>query len=322
MNITMENEIFSITVPTPFQVGPVNCFLIKSDVITLVDTGPRTSEAEEALISQLKEHGFTLEDVDQVVLTHHHPDHIGLAGLMRKKGKRVLGHWKNDRWLEMNDTFLKQHESFMRGIYKEAGVHEMYFQHVHDVEGYLLYTDRAKCDVHLAEGDEVPGCPGWRVMETPGHAQSHISLLHERSGTMIAGDHLIKNISSNPILEPPYDNCTERPKPLLQQRDSYKKTVKVKPAFVYTGHGEPIDDAEQLIKDRLHQQEERSKKVAAFLKQESLTAFQVCQKLFPGIYKKQIGLTLSETIGQLDYLHSEGIITKVKSGENVLYRHN
>ncbi|WP_270179180.1 MBL fold metallo-hydrolase [Alkalihalobacillus sp. CinArs1] len=321
MNATMADEILSFTVPTPFLVGPVNCFLIKGDAVTLVDTGPRTSRAKEVLVSQLKDHGFSLEDVDQVILTHHHPDHIGLAGLMREMGKNVLGHWKNDRWLEMKDSFLQEHEMFMRGIYQSAGVHDRFLHHVHDVKEYLSFTDRATCDVHLTEGDEVPGCKGWKVIETPGHAQSHISLLHEQTGTMIAGDHLIKNISSNPILEPPYNGEPNRPKPLLQQRESYYKTLELAPSFVYTGHGDPIEDVEVLIKDRLRQQEERAKKVGALLKQEPLTAFQVCQKLFPGIYKKQIGLTLSETIGQLDYLQSEGMITQVKSGEVDLYRH-
>ncbi|MCA0985923.1 MBL fold metallo-hydrolase [Guptibacillus algicola] len=319
MTVTMANKLLPITVPTPFKVGPVNCFLIKGEVITLVDTGPRTAEAEEALVSQLREYGLSLEDVEQIVLTHHHPDHMGLAGQMSKAGKKVLGHWKNDRWLEMTDAFLEDHESFMKIIYSEAGVPEEYLKHVNDVEGYLSFADRTTCDVHLLDGDAVPGCSGWTVIETPGHAQSHISLYHESSGIMIAGDHLIKNISSNPILEPPYVKGADRPRPLLQQRDSYKKTLEIKPSFVYTGHGEPIDNIEDLIKERLIQQEARAKKVAMMIKEEPMTAFEVCQKLFPGIYKKEIGLTLSETIGQLDYLESEGVIARKKQQENILY---
>lgn len=322
MTMTMTNKILSITVPTPFKVGPVNCFLIKGEALTLVDTGPRTPEAEEALHSQLSEFGFVLDDIEQLILTHHHPDHMGLAGKMRGMGKNVLGHWKNDRWLEMTDAFLEDHESFMKLIYSEAGVPDQYLKHVNDVDGYLSFADRATCDVHLKEGDAVPGCSGWTVMETPGHAQSHISLYHESTGIMIAGDHLIKNISSNPIIEPPYVKGTERPKPLLQQRASYKKTLDVKPTFVYTGHGDPIDNSEELIKERLIQQEARSKKVAMMIKQDPMTAFEVCQKLFPGIYKKQIGLTLSETIGQLDYLESEGVIAREARQEKVVYTHN
>ncbi|WP_347549717.1 MBL fold metallo-hydrolase [Pseudalkalibacillus hwajinpoensis] len=320
MNITKANEILSITVPTPFPVGPVNCYVIKGDAITLVDTGPRTSEAKEALQYQLQQHGLTFEQLDQVVLTHHHPDHIGLVGMLMKEGKQVLGHWKNDRWLQLSDSFLKEYETFMTSIYREAGVSEEYFDHVRDVRGYHSYADRAQCDFHLSEGDSIPGCTGWTVMETPGHAQSHISLLHEQSGTMIAGDHLIKNISSNPLLEPPYVKGTERPKPLLQQRNSYQKTLDAHLSFVYTGHGEPILNPDELIRERFLKQEDRSAKVASFLKEEPLTAFELCQKLFPGIYKKQTGLTLSETIGHLDYLFSEGVITKIQSGEKALYR--
>ncbi len=319
LNTTKANEILSITVPTPFPVGPVNCFVIIGEAITLVDTGPRTPEAKQALLTQLQSHDLTFEDIDQVVITHHHPDHIGLVGMLKSKGKKVLGHWKNDRWLQMSDSFLREHETFMTGIYLEAGVSDEYFDHVRDTRSYLAYTDPAQCDVHLSEGDEIAGCPGWIVMETPGHAQSHISLLHEESRTMIAGDHLIKHISSNPLLEPPYVKGTERPKPLLQQRNSYQKTLEAHVAHVYTGHGVPIVNPDELIKERLIKQEERSAKVASFLKTEPLTGFEVCQKLFPGIYKKQTGLTLSETIGHLDYLESENVITKLKNGNKMLY---
>ncbi len=318
LNLTKE-KVLSITVPTPFAVGPVNCFLLKGDALTLVDTGPRTPEAQQELEKQLHSYGVAFEDIDQVVLTHHHPDHIGLVGRMMKNGVIVLGHWKNDRWLQMSDSFLKENEAFMTGIYREAGVPEQYFDHVSDTRGYLAYTDRAKCDRHLSEGDDVPGCSGWTVMETPGHAQSHISLWHKETGMMIAGDHLIKKISSNPLLEPPYVKGTERPKPLLQQRNSYRKTLDAHLQYVYTGHGEPILNPDELIKERLQKQEERSEKVASFLNS-PMTAFEVCQQLFPGVYKKQTGLTLSETIGHLDYLESENVIVKIKEKEKTVYR--
>lgn len=137
---------------------------------------------------------------------------------------------------------------------------------------------------------------------------------------MIAGDHLIKKISSNPLLEPPYVKGTERPKPLLQQRSSYRKTLDAHLEYVYTGHGEPILSPDELIKERLHKQEERSEKVASYLKNKPMTAFEVCQQLFPGVYKKQTGLTLSETIGHLDYLESEQVIVKFKEKEKTVYR--
>ena len=59
-------------------------------------------------------------------------------------------------------------------------------------------------DREIAEGDEVPGMPGWRVKETKGHAQSHIALYREADGLMIGGDHLIAHVSSNALIEPPY----------------------------------------------------------------------------------------------------------------------
>ena len=60
-------------------------------------------------------------------------------------------------------------------------------------------------DLILAEGDALPGHAGWTVMETPGHAQSHIVFWNEENGTMIGGDLVLEKVSSNPLIEPPLD---------------------------------------------------------------------------------------------------------------------
>lgn len=59
-----------------------------------------------------------------------------------------------------------------------------------------------------------------RVIETPGHAQSHLSFWDEKNRQMIVGDVLLKHISSNPLLEPPKNQGDARPKPLLEYRNS------------------------------------------------------------------------------------------------------
>ena len=71
--------VFTIPVPTPFPVGPVNVHLIAREPVTLVDTGPLTEDAWDALRHGLARHGFRVEDVERVLLTHGHQDHFGLA---------------------------------------------------------------------------------------------------------------------------------------------------------------------------------------------------------------------------------------------------
>jgi hypothetical protein len=60
-------------------------------------------------------------------------------------------------------------------------------------------------------------------------------------------------------------------------------------------------------------------KVKAWLESESLTVFEVCRRLFPKVYEKELSLTISETVAQLDYLHSIGEIYINKEEEAFLY---
>src|SRR5215212_12245239 len=83
-------RIIPISVPTPFYVGPVNCYLIAEDPVTLIDTGPKTKEAAETLREGLRRAGFLVRDLRRIVLTHAHEDHCGLARSLRDEAKDAL----------------------------------------------------------------------------------------------------------------------------------------------------------------------------------------------------------------------------------------
>ena len=68
-------NIISISLPTPFYIGAVNVYLIKEDPITLIDTGPKTKEAIDALRTGLRSAGLAVSDIRRIVLTHAHEDH-------------------------------------------------------------------------------------------------------------------------------------------------------------------------------------------------------------------------------------------------------
>src|SRR6516164_387106 len=80
-------NIIPISLPTPFYIGPVNVYLIKEDPITIIDTGPKTPEAVDALRAALRKAGLTSGDIRRIVLTHAHEDHSGLARSVRDEAK-------------------------------------------------------------------------------------------------------------------------------------------------------------------------------------------------------------------------------------------
>src|SRR5436190_177700 len=77
--------IHCMPIPTPFAVGRVNCYLIDDEPLTLVDTGPNSGKALDELEQALAAHGRRVEDIELVLITHQHMDHLGLAQIVARR---------------------------------------------------------------------------------------------------------------------------------------------------------------------------------------------------------------------------------------------
>jgi glyoxylase-like metal-dependent hydrolase (beta-lactamase superfamily II) len=297
-------DIHKIVIPTPFPVGDVNTFLVKGDALTLFDAGIKTDEAFEAMKWGIRAAGYSIDDVEQVVLTHHHPDHIGLVEAFPKANlyaHPIVGHW-----MDKDPNFISYNEAFYKQELMQEGVPAHYIDKVIGVRAELRFMGSKPLTAALKEGDEVPGHPGLIALETPGHAQSHLVFYEAATGQCIGGDLLLDKVSSNPLVEPPASLNGERPKSLLQYNDSLKRIRDLNVKIVYAGHGEEVTNVGELVNDRLAKQHERAMKVQQMLTTPQ-SVYEVTQNLFRKIYKAQLGLTLSETLGQLDYLVANGL---------------
>ena len=307
--VNRNEKIYKLSLPTPYPVGDVNVFVVKGDVVTLFDTGCKTQESKAVLEKGLKEIGLHLNDIEQIMLTHHHLDHYdGLEFF--EKDVPVYGHKNNQRWLQITDDFLKQHNQFFLEFATQLGVPEtlanQLFLFREDVKDY---SERV---LHgfIGDGDELPGLSGWKAIETLGHAQSHLSFYYERDGAMIGGDQLLATVSPNPIMEPPLAQGEERPYPLLQFNDSFNKLLELPISIVYTGHGRDVKNIQELINEKLSRQHDRAMQVKEIIKAKSSTGFDICQLLFPKLNVNKLSYKLWETVGQLDYLENVGEIKR------------
>lgn len=303
----LDQTISQITIPTPFAVGDVHTYLIKGDTLSLVDAGVKTKQAWEAVKSQLKSLGYRPGDVEQIILTHHHPDHIGLIEEFPSV-KNIVAHKDVNYWLTRDETYFRYYEKFFEEFYTSCGVPMELFTNFDKLRTQLDLVGKGSLTATIQEGDHLPGHPEWQVIDTAGHAQSHLSFIRQNDGVFIGGDHILQHISSNPLVEPPMEGKKTRPKPLLQYRENLQKCLSLGIKLVLPGHGSIINNIHELIPARLLKQEQRAKKVLTLLEKTSMTPFQVCQNLFPNQHETQLNLTLSETIGQLDFLEYKGLI--------------
>ncbi|WP_347862804.1 MBL fold metallo-hydrolase [Salimicrobium sp. PL1-032A] len=315
---TLEDTVCTITVPTPYAVGDVHLYILKGNKTTLIDAGVRTEEAWTAFVRQLSEYGMKPEDIQQVILTHHHPDHIGLVEFLPNVNL-VAAHKESLPWLTRDGSFVSTYLSFFRDFYTRNGVPEKLvgrLDHFHEKLNDFPYIEVSDT---LEEGDLLPNHPEWSVIETPGHAQGHLSFFRKEDGTFIGGDHLLEHISPNPIIEPPF-TASERAKPMLQYRSSLEKLKTIDIRRVLPGHGKVFHNAGEVIDKRLRQQEDRAEKVHRIVRTNSEDAFTISRVLFPNQYEKQYALTMSETMGQLDYLRKKSKVEmKVIEGREIYY---
>jgi glyoxylase-like metal-dependent hydrolase (beta-lactamase superfamily II) len=316
-NMEMEG-IYRISLPVPYAIGNVNVYIIEGETLTLVDTGIKSGESKEVLIKELNKIGYSFEDIRTVVITHHHPDHCGMLDYFAED-VTIAGHPRNEPWVTQEPTFIKSFENYFREFGIRMGLPEQLVEKGPDVKRTLIHSCHRSLTERVVEGDTIKSLPEFMVIETPGHASTHISLYRERDGLLIGGDLLLAHISSNPLLEPPMYEEEERPKSLLQYNESLKSLTEMNISRILTGHGEDVIRVNELVKDRLGKQRLRAEKVYEMLQVKPLTAFEICMRLFPTLYLKQGSLTLSEAVGQLDYLEHHGRIVIDTSQKQWLY---
>lgn len=312
--------IYQIEIPTPFAVGPVNVYLLEGSSLTLVDVGPLTKEAWQVLSLAIKRMGYEISDIQQIVLTHHHVDHCGLLERVRQaSGARTFAHPQAVPYVEIDEEFMKFHARFFYKLYTESGVPKESLTIIDKFHNRTMsFTERSQIDECLKHEQTLPHLPEWQVLYTPGHAQSHISLYRARDRVMIAGDHIIKHISSNAFIEPPQDQSHSRPLTLVQYRTALEMSTNKEIDIVFTGHGEPVTNHKELILQRLQKNWLRTETIRGLLKDGEKTAYELTALLFPNVYQKELSLTLSETLGHIDLLQILHQV-EVRQRDGVIY---
>ena len=115
--------IHCLPIPTPFAVGRVNCYLIDDDPLTLVDTGPNSGTSLTTLEHALADHGRKVEDLERIVLTHQHIDHIGLAQILAdRSGAEVIALDALAPWLARYGQAMADDDRFAEDVMHRHGI--------------------------------------------------------------------------------------------------------------------------------------------------------------------------------------------------------
>ncbi|MCX7739443.1 MAG: MBL fold metallo-hydrolase [Meiothermus sp.] len=309
--------IYAIPVPIPYPFRYVNCYLLlprplSSGGAVLVDAALDTPEARGSLEAALREHGLAWGDLEALLITHHHPDHYGLAGLIEAQGVPV---YMLDVEKERGHIFWSEPERMHQAGMAHFRLHGVVGDYLSGLEQEMAQTHSR---VHPAQslrtfGDgEVLELAGMRLRAvwTPGHADGHSMFLRETDGVLLAGDQILEKISPN-IGRWAY----AYPNPLAHYLRSLEKTAALQARLALPGHYRPIEDIGGRVAELKAHHMERLGFLEGLLDDRPQTCWQLSLALFPGeLSLAQRRFAWAETLAHLEYLVEAGRARWVDQG--------
>jgi glyoxylase-like metal-dependent hydrolase (beta-lactamase superfamily II) len=314
--------IHRIPIPTPFAVGRVNVYLIEDEPLTLVDTGPNSATSFDELTNGLAALGHALEDIELVVITHQHIDHLGLvSSVAQRSGADVAAIDLAVPYVENFSEEAQKDDVFARSVMLRNGIPEDVVSALSAVsQAFRAWGSRAEVTRVLHDGGELRlRDRTLHVHHRPGHSPTD-TIFHDRQRRiLIAADHLLGHISSNPLITRPPDGSEERPQALVTYLRSLEATREMDVDLVLPGHGDPITDHRTLIDERLALHRRRAEKIHRLIAERPRSAYEIAQELWGNIAVTQAYLTLSEVLGHVDLLVNAGRVREVERGGTALF---
>jgi|HigsolmetaGSP12D_1036236.scaffolds.fasta_scaffold02460_2 glyoxylase-like metal-dependent hydrolase (beta-lactamase superfamily II) len=312
--IRQDNGWIRLRMPVPFSLKWVNTYLLPEDGgWTVVDPGLRTPEAEAFWEAALAASGIDWGQIVRIVLTHHHPDHYGMAGwLQRRTGAPVYlspaaVHYAERMWGERETFSDELTEAFrLHGLPPELA------------ERMNVYLRGTREQVLPAPEDAGPIRPGerlamggaeWEVLEGGGHAPGHLMFYDRASGRILCGDQVMPKITPN-IGWTPNDD----PDPLLSFMSSLRQLETLDANEAYPGHRDPFGNFTERVRELLEHHELRLRTIGEMYRESGpMSAFVCCERLF-GVRLRNnphnMRFAMAETIAHLVRLEREGALKR------------
>lgn len=298
----MTAPVHRISIPNPFFEGRNSVYVLRTDPVTLIDTGVATDKAYHHLVEGLSELGLTVTDVERVILTHKHIDHIGNAWRIHQQGgAEVFIHESECKSLTNVDPSGKRFSELVHDRMRGWGVPSE--SRARSTKSKMPQWILEPCEVTgLSDGQQLPLAQGHlEVLHTPGHTAGSICL--QWGDELFSGDHVLLEISPNVGagdlrsrgLLGDYMASLERVRDLPLQR-------------THPGHGEtfnsPIDRCNELL---LHH-EQRLDAIEGILRRGPASVYDVALALFGELDDFHIVLGCAEANAHLEVLEDRDVV--------------
>ena len=307
--------VYQLKLPVPFPLKFIASYIIEdNDGWTVIDPGFDYPPAREVWETEAERIGLDLDwEITRVIVTHLHPDHIGLARWLEERSGAPVWMledeisnaryvWNRDRGSDDFAGHMKRHGMDAGTAGETAGT----------TRPGIRLPERLM-SLHHEDRIELGGS-GARVIHTPGHSDFHFVLHDEARKLIFAGDHLLLEITPNIGLW-----TYTAPSPLERYLTSIKSLRGLDADVVFPGHGPLFHDLDGRIDELVLHHEERLSVMHDAFAGEPATAFEIALRVFPDdLSAHQLRFAVAETLAHLEHLADGGRAGKL-DGDVVRY---
>lgn len=308
---TVAEGVLRLALPVPFgRLGDVNVYLLRAaSGWVVVDTGLNTPEARAAWHAALDAAGIGFGELRRIVLTHSHPDHLGLAGWLQRRvadagGTAPVLLSGRERELARYWSAAAASDAPLRQLFRRCGVPEpLLHTTTQDLRALRQATQPHPANVRTLsfEAPLSVGARRFTVVHTPGHSDGHAALYDAADRLLLVGDHVLPHITPTISRWP-----STAPNPLGRYLRSLDAMGRLSVRRALPGHGGIIEDwAARLRQMRRH----HDRRLAAMEEAAApgTTVFDVAQRAFDleALSPSEIRFAVAETLAHLDYLVAE-----------------
>ncbi len=312
-------DLYRIEVPLPNNpLKAVNSYVLKGpDRNLIVDTAMNREECERVLAAALRELDVEMGETD-IFVTHLHSDHLGLAARLASDPSKVYFNKPDADVMSSPQMWQRMFETACRHGFPEDRLQQALKRH----PGHRFASDRQAAYTLVADGDQLGvGAYRFTCVQTPGHTPGHMCLYEPDKKLLLAGDHILADITPNISL------WIDSGDPLAAYLNSLDKVYELDVEMVLPGHRRIFTDCRGRIEELKLHHENRVDEVLDIVKKGTQTAYGTAGRMtwdmtyeswddFPVV---QQWFATGEALAHLKYLEDEGRVVRETLDQRVAF---